>query len=78
MKNDHHVQQVNSNVFPISTAVVSDGKIIKGNLEKLNLDKQWLDQQLQLAGIHTISDVFYAEVQKDGSLYIDNKNDVLH
>ncbi|MEI2358917.1 YetF domain-containing protein [Mesobacillus zeae] len=69
-------QQAN-NVFPISMAVITDGKIDIKNLRKLNLDKKWLDQQLKSAGINSVADVFYAQVQKDGTLYIDNKNDVL-
>ena len=44
----------------------------------LNLDRKWLEQQLKLSGVDSISDVFYAEVQKDGTLYIDCRNDVLH
>ncbi|KAB7709060.1 DUF421 domain-containing protein [Bacillus aerolatus] len=78
IKSDMNIQQSNTDVFPISMSVVSDGKINTKNLKKLNLDKKWLDEQLQSAGIHSVSDVFYAEVQKDGTLYIDNKNDVLH
>ncbi len=66
------------NKFPISTQVVSDGRIIKQNLIKLNLDEEWLKQQLQQAGVHSISKVFFAEVQKDGSLYIDNKDEHIH
>lgn len=77
-KSDFNIQQSNLNLFPISTEVITDGRIITSNLEKLNLDKQWLENQLQILGIKSISDVFYAEVQKDGTLYIDNKNDVLH
>ncbi|MFD2682409.1 YetF domain-containing protein [Bacillus seohaeanensis] len=77
-KSDMNIQQVKADIFPISTTVVSDGKINTTNLEKMNRDKEWLEQQLQSAGVHSISDVFYAEVQKDGTLYIDNKNDVLH
>ena len=77
-KSDMNIKQMKPPIFPISTAVVSDGKIKKDNLEKLNIDNQWLEQQLNLAGIQSVSDVFYAEVQKDGTLYIDNRNDLLH
>src|SRR5699024_9162451 len=48
---------------------ISDGKIVTTNLEELNINKQWLEQQLQTAGIHSIADVFYAEVKKM-ALYI--------
>lgn len=77
-KSDMGIQQTKPNIYPISTEVINDGRIITSNLEKLNLNTQWLEQQLQLSGINSISNVFYAEVQKDGTLYIDNKNDRLH
>ncbi|MBP3950508.1 DUF421 domain-containing protein [Bacillus suaedae] len=61
--------------FPTSAEVISDGVINTNNLTRLNLNEDWLKQQLDLAGVKTISEVFYAEVQKDGTLYIDNKDD---
>ncbi|MFZ0477166.1 MAG: YetF domain-containing protein, partial [Halobacillus sp.] len=63
---------------PIPTTVVSDGQINDANLQSLNLDQKWLHQQLKSAGVPSISEVFYAEVQKDGSLYIDKRNDPIH
>ncbi|MBT2738453.1 DUF421 domain-containing protein [Bacillus sp. ISL-7] len=77
-KSDVNIKQNNDNAFPISTSVISDGEIKEENLERLNLDKIWLEKQLKLSGIDSISDVFYAEVQKDGTLFIDTKNDILH
>lgn len=63
-------------VYPIETTIISDGKIVTSNLEELNLDRSWVEQQLQSADIQSTSDVFYAELQKDGSLYIDKKSDI--
>ncbi|MDQ0300093.1 uncharacterized membrane protein YcaP (DUF421 family) [Salibacterium salarium] len=63
-------------MYPIETTIISDGKIVTSNLEELNLDQSWVEQQLQSAGIPSTSDVFYAELQKDGSLYIDKKSDI--
>lgn len=77
-KSDMGIQQTKPKVYPLATEVIADGIINISNLEKLNLTTQWLEQQLQSSGIHSVSDVFYAEVQKDGSLYIDHNNDVLH
>ncbi|WP_338472359.1 DUF421 domain-containing protein [Niallia sp. XMNu-256] len=77
-KGDLNINQKNAHVFPISTSVISDGKIKEENLEKLNLNRQWLENQLKDHGINSITDVFYAEIQKDGTLYIDPKNDALH
>ena len=61
-KSDMNINQTNVNVFPISTSVISDGEIKQENLKELNLDRQWLERQLKLSGIDSISDVFYAEV----------------
>ncbi|WP_099353796.1 DUF421 domain-containing protein [Fredinandcohnia onubensis] len=69
----------NPSAYPISTEVISDGTINKVNLSRLNLDTNWLNQQLKNAGVMDVAEVFYAEVQKDGTLYIDNKDDnMLH
>ncbi|HYK71807.1 MAG TPA: DUF421 domain-containing protein [Pseudoneobacillus sp.] len=75
-RSDMNMNPSNTKKFPISTEVVSEGKIITKNLEKLNLSKDWLEKQLQLSGINSVSDVFYAEVLKNGTLYIDNRNDM--
>ncbi|MGP4062473.1 DUF421 domain-containing protein [Halobacillus sp. H74] len=77
-KGDMH-QPLNPNeIFSFPTAVIQDGKVVRKNLEKLNLDQRWLDQQLNVVGVNDVDGVFYAEVQKDGSLYIDQRNDQLH
>lgn len=78
IKSDIGIPETKTIIYPTSTEIITNGKINTTNLEKLNLNKQWLEQQLQLKGIHSISDIFYAEVQRNGTLYIDNKNDVLH
>ncbi|MGM0900766.1 MAG: YetF domain-containing protein [Bacillota bacterium] len=61
--------------YPVRTEVISNGVINSNNLEKLKLDHSWLHQQLQQLGVHSASDVLYAEVQQDGSLYINQNND---
>jgi uncharacterized membrane protein YcaP (DUF421 family) len=72
---DMNIVNSQKKLLPTITGVVSDGVINTSNLEKLNLDTEWLNKQLMQAGIKTISDVFYAEVQPDNTLYIDRKND---
>ncbi|MGP4040642.1 YetF domain-containing protein [Gracilibacillus sp. D59] len=74
-KSDMNIQMVKTEPFPISTEVISDGKINKKNLSKLNLNENWLDTQLKQAEINSISDIFFAEIQKDGTLYIDTRDD---
>lgn len=73
-KSDLNVTKKNSK-FPIPTEVISDGEINTNSLSELNIEKKWLQNELAKAGIFNISDVFYAEIQNDGSLYIDKKND---
>lgn len=64
-------------VYPIATQVVSDSMVVSNNLARLNLDQSWLEQQLKNQGVSSISEVFFAEVQPDGSLHIDKKQDNL-
>lgn len=74
-KGDMHFQVVKTEPFSIATQVISDGKINRSNLSKLNLDEIWLEQQLNQAGVNDISTIFFAELQKDGTLYIDTRDD---
>lgn len=76
-KEDMNITQSQNTLVAMPTTVISDGKIKKESLAFLNLDKQWIDKQLQSANIDSIADVFFAEVQKDGSLYIDKRNDTI-
>ncbi|WP_163538446.1 DUF421 domain-containing protein [Gracilibacillus sp. YIM 98692] len=62
-------------VYPTATQVISDGQVHLTNLSRLDLDENWLQQQLQNSGVNSISEVFYAEIQTDGTLYIDYKDD---
>ncbi|MED4532415.1 DUF421 domain-containing protein [Metabacillus fastidiosus] len=78
IKEDMDLTNRKNNLYPLATEVVSDGNIITQNLSKLNLNKSWLEQELKQRGINSVEDVFYAEVQQDGSLYIDNKDHLLH
>lgn len=75
-KSDANILYQQPKKYKIATQVISDGKVLKQNLTKLHLDPSWLEKQLEKAGIYSVSDVFFAEVQPDGSLYIDNKNDI--
>ncbi|MHA6487193.1 YetF domain-containing protein [Bacillus cabrialesii] len=71
-KKDMNIQGENAKVsHPAS--VIADGKVREDNLKKLNLNKQWLMDRLKESGIQHPKEVFYAEVQTDGTLYIDKK-----
>lgn len=77
-KGDMNISSTIPHVFPIATEVISDGVANIKNLAKLHLDTNWLKQQVENAGVKSFSEVFYAEVQPDGTLYIDNKADPIH
>lgn len=54
----------------LPSEIISDGKIVKKNLKELNLNETWIRKELKKNGIHSFQEVFYAEIQKDGSLFI--------
>ena len=64
--------------YPIATQVISDGVLLTKNLAKINKDEEWVNNQLNQANIDSVDNVYYAEVQQDGSLYIDTKADPTH
>lgn len=53
--------------------IIVDGKLVLKNLKEFNLTREWLDQQLKAAGINSLEEVFFAELQADGSLYISKR-----
>ncbi|MBT2682435.1 DUF421 domain-containing protein [Bacillus sp. ISL-37] len=77
-KSDLNIAMSQGNFVPLSTELVADGKVNLRNLNKMNKDQNWLNDQLQQAGVQSVDDVFFAEVQTDGKLYIDKRDDVLH
>ena len=76
-KGDYPSMSPNNQIaFP--TSVIEDGKVITKNLKDLQVDENWVQQQVRSLGFQDISDVFYAEMQKDGTLAVDPYKDVLH
>ncbi|ALC92913.1 hypothetical protein AM500_19655 [Bacillus sp. FJAT-18017] len=67
--------KIKAPIFPLSTGVIQEGKLNEENLASLSPNEDWLTRHLNNAGVNSIKDVFYAEVQPDGTLYIDLKND---
>ncbi|MBE3572329.1 MAG: DUF421 domain-containing protein [Moorella humiferrea] len=61
----------------IPTELVMDGEVLFQNLKQNNLDEKWLIQQLQSQGVQDLSQVDYAVLRSDGSLYINLKQDNL-
>ncbi len=76
-KGDLNVASTTPKLYSIATEVISDGTINRKNLNDLNLNINWLEQQTHQAGIKSLDQVFYAELQPDGTLYIDKKDDIV-
>lgn len=54
----------------IPSEIIVDGKIIYHNLKEYNLTEDWLNNQLKMKHISSINDVLYAELQSDGTLFL--------
>ncbi|WCN39589.1 DUF421 domain-containing protein [Aneurinibacillus uraniidurans] len=54
----------------LPSEIISDGKIVKKNLQELHVTEAWVQAQLKKHGIQSVEEVFYAEIQKDGSLFV--------
>lgn len=55
--------------------IISDGKIVQKTLRELQLSEEWLMKKLRKKGIESVEEVYLAQVQTDGSLFIDVKED---
>jgi uncharacterized membrane protein YcaP (DUF421 family) len=55
----------------LPSEIIVDGKIIYANLKELNLSETWLEAELKKQNISSIKNIFYAEIQSDGTLFID-------
>jgi uncharacterized membrane protein YcaP (DUF421 family) len=64
-----------TNYEGLNTEMIVDGKVVEQNLQQVGLDLQWLKDQLNAQNVHSVSDVVYAELSSDGTLYIDKKSD---
>ncbi|MCP8969295.1 YetF domain-containing protein [Ectobacillus ponti] len=73
-----HISGIKQHVLPVALEIVSDGTLNQENAGRLHITKEWLEQQLRQIGILSLADVFYAEVQQDGTLYVDRRQDLLH
>lgn len=54
--------------------IISDGKVVKKNLRELNLTEEWVMNELKKQGIQNVNEVFYAEIETNGSLHIDKRD----
>ena len=54
----------------IPTEIISDGVVLNKNLKELDLTEDWVLKKLRKKGINSPKEVFYAQIQTNGSLYI--------
>lgn len=59
----------------IPSEIISDGKIVQKNLVELDLTEEWVMKKLRKKGIDSVEKVFYAQIQSDGSLFVDLKKE---
>lgn len=55
----------------LSTEIIFDGTVIDHNLKKCNHDRTWLMDELKKQGINDIKEVFWAQLNSTGQLYVD-------
>ncbi|MFJ7934636.1 DUF421 domain-containing protein [Sporosarcina sp. NPDC096371] len=72
-KKDVHAPAPEPKYLP--SEIIADGKIVKKNLTELHLTEEWVYDQLKKQGIGKVDQVFYAEIQTDGSLHVHEKSD---
>ncbi|MBP2079573.1 YetF domain-containing protein [Oceanobacillus polygoni] len=53
------------------TVLIMDGKILKKSLENLGYSKEWLEGEVQKQGAKSIKDVFLAQIDSRGNMYVD-------
>ncbi|MFE3574832.1 DUF421 domain-containing protein [Lysinibacillus sp. NPDC059133] len=68
-------QKMDLKIAPSSPAfipieIITDGKLLKRNLLEVGKSKEWLDNELKKANIQSIEEVFYAEIQPNGKIFI--------
>lgn len=69
-------QDVKATLTPpqyIPTQIINEGKIIIPNLLELNLTEEWLQKKLKRKNVTNVEDVYFAQVNEDGSLYVSLK-----
>lgn len=59
----------------LPSILVADGNLKRANLQRLNLTEDWLLKQLKSHGIHHWNQVFLANLDTTGSLYIQPMTD---
>jgi len=74
-ENTHPVNREDLKIFQeepkyLPCELIVNGNVIKKNLKEYNLSKEWLNNQLNKYSISDYKEVLYAELQSDGSIYV--------
>lgn len=59
----------------VPVELIVDGHVVESNLRQVNLSRKWLDEQLRQRQCR-LDQVYYAELNTDGTLFIDLRNDL--
>lgn len=61
----------------LPTQIINGGKVNFDTLDEFGLDEKWLEDEIKKNGYKDIKDIFYAEIDSSGQLFIMpvNKND---
>lgn len=59
----------------MDVSVIIDGKVLEENLKFTGNNQKWLEEEIRLQGAHTVSEVFFASVDKNNQLTIYKKNE---
>lgn len=73
-KKDQNIFTIKPKYIPIELVV--DGHVVEKNLKEVGVSLDWLKSQLNLLKL-SLDDVFFIELQKDGTLYVDKREDNL-
>ncbi len=58
----------------LPSELVVDGRLVKKNLTELSLSEDWLANELRKKGISRFEEVFYAELQSDGTVVAEKRS----
>jgi len=72
-RSDVKAQSPDLKYFP--TELITDGKIVWKSMKELQLDEEWLMKKLKRKGVESVEQVYMAQIQTDGSLFVDVKED---
>lgn len=67
----------NKKIYPIPTTLISDGRVLQNNLNRYKIKHDWLIDELKKMGAKSVEEIFFAQLQTDGSLFIEKKQEII-